>query len=150
MSLATTLTVARRYQYKGESHAYHGGVKVTYKDRLSRVGSHLQSEYGPIQTISVPGPTFGSAQVTKEQETPEGVVFIPRPPDLRKEPMREEWREEKIGEAEKACTLQEGPASSPQVRPELGGMQRVARLGVLPWKVQDGQQEEQGPKPTFH
>ena len=103
MSLSTTLTVARRYQYKGESHAYHGGVKVTYKDRLSRVGNHLQSEYGPIQTISVPGPTFGSAPVMKEQETPEGVVFIPHPPDLRKEPMREEWNEEKIGGAEKAC-----------------------------------------------
>ena len=47
--------------------------------------------------VSVPGPSYGSAQVKKEQETPEGVVFIPHPPDLRKEPMREEWREEKVG-----------------------------------------------------
>ena len=53
--------------------------------------------------VSVPGPSYGSAQVKKEQETPEGVVFIPHPPDLRKEPMREEWREEKVGGAEKAC-----------------------------------------------
>ena len=67
-----------RYQYKGESHAFHGGVKVTYKDRLSRVGSRLNSEYGPIETVSVPGPTPGSAHVLKTQETHDGVVFVPR------------------------------------------------------------------------
>lgn len=96
------LTV-HRYQYKGESHAFHGGVKVTYKDRLSRVGSRLNSEYGPIEKVSVPGPTPGSAPVVKTQETHEGVVFVPRPPDLRREPAREEWREEKVGQAAKAC-----------------------------------------------
>lgn len=95
--------VVHRYQYKGESHAFHGGVKVTYKDRLSRVGSRLNSEYGPIETVSVPGPTPGSAQVMKTQETHEGVVFVPRPPDLRREPAREEWKEEKVGQAAKAC-----------------------------------------------
>ena len=93
----------RRYQYKGESHAYHGGVKVTYKDRLSRVGSRLNSEYGPIETVSVPGPIPGSAHVKKTQETPDGVVFVPRPHDLRREPAREEWREEKVGQAAKSC-----------------------------------------------
>ena len=76
---------------------------MTYKDRLSRVGSAKNSEYGPIETVSVPGPTPGSAQVKKTQETHEGVVFVPRPPDLRREPAREEWREEKVGEAAKAC-----------------------------------------------
>ena len=96
------LTV-HRYQYKGESHAFHGGVKVTCKDRLSRVGSRLNSEYGPIEKVSVPGPTPGSAPVVKTQETHEGVVFVPRPPDLRREPAREEWREEKVGQAAKAC-----------------------------------------------
>lgn len=76
---------------------------MTYKDRLSRVGSRLNSEYGPIETVSVPGPTPGSAPVMKTQETHEGVVFVPRPPDLRREPAREEWKEEKVGGAAKAC-----------------------------------------------
>jgi hypothetical protein len=76
---------------------------VTYKDRLSRVGSNKNSEYGPIQTVSVPGVPQGSAPVLKTVETHEGVVFIPRPPDLRREPAREEWREEKVGGAAKAC-----------------------------------------------
>ena len=97
------LLIVHRYQYKGESHASHGGVKVTYKDRLSRVGSAKNSEYAPIETVSVPGPTSGSAQVMKTQETHEGVVFIPRPPDLRREPAREGWKEEKVGGAAKAC-----------------------------------------------
>ena len=39
----------------------------------------------------------------KTQETPDGVVFVPRPPDLRREPAREEWREEKVGQAAKSC-----------------------------------------------
>ena len=95
--------IVHRYQYKGESHAFHGGVKVTYKDRLSRVGTRLNSEYGPIEKVSVPGPTPGSAPVVKTQETHEGVVFVPRPPDLRREPAREAWREEKVGQAAKAC-----------------------------------------------
>ena len=76
---------------------------MTYKDRLSRVGSKSNSEYGPIETVSVPGPTPGSAPVSRTQETHEGVVFVPRPPDLRREPAREEWREEKVGAAAKAC-----------------------------------------------
>ena len=76
---------------------------MTYKDRLSRVGTWLNSEYGPIETVSVPGPTPGSAPLRKTQETHEGVVFVPRPPDLRREPAREEWREEKVGQAAKAC-----------------------------------------------
>ena len=97
------LLTAHRYQYKGESHAFHGGVKVTYKDRLSRVGSWLNSEYGPIETVSVPGPGLGRAPVKKTQETHEGVVFVPRPPDLRREPAREEWKEEKVGQAAKSC-----------------------------------------------
>ena len=41
--------------------------------------------------------------MVKTQETHEGVVFVPRPPDLRREPAREEWREEKVGQAAKAC-----------------------------------------------
>ena len=95
--------IVHRYQYKGESHALHGGVKVTYKDRLSRVASRLNSEYGPIERVSVPGPTPGSPPVVKTQETHEGVVFVPRPPDLRREPAREEWKEEKVGQAGKSC-----------------------------------------------
>ena len=97
------LLIVHRYQYKGESHAFHGGVKVTYKDRLSRVGTWRNSEYGPIEKVSVPGPTPGSAPVVKTQETHEGVVFVSRPPDLRREPAREEWREEKVGQAAQAC-----------------------------------------------
>lgn len=76
---------------------------MTYKNRLSRVETRLNSEYGPIETVSVPGPTPGSAPVKKTRETHEGVVFVPRPPDLRREPAREEWREEKVGQAAKAC-----------------------------------------------
>ena len=76
---------------------------MTYKDRLSRVGSRQNSEYGPIEKVSVPGPTPGSAPVVKTQETHEGVVFVPRPPDLRREPAREEWKEEKVAQAAKAC-----------------------------------------------
>ena len=92
-----------RYQYLGETHAFHGGVKVTYKDRLSRVGTSINSEWGPIEKVKVPGPTAGSAEIEKTTEQERGIVFIPYPPDLRREPRREDWVEEKEGGAAKAC-----------------------------------------------
>ena len=92
-----------RYLYKGESHAFHGGVKVTFKDRLSRVGSNINAEYGPIERVDVPCPATGSGTVKKTVETERGIVFIPYPPDLRREPGIEDWVEDKALGAAKAC-----------------------------------------------
>ena len=91
-----------RYEYV-ESQAWHGGVRVTYKDRLSRVGTSTNTEWAPIEKVSVPGPTPGSAPVEKTVTCKRGINFIPHPPDLRLEPTREDWVEEKLKEAADNC-----------------------------------------------
>ena len=82
---------------------WHGGVRVTYKDRLSRVGTSTNAEWAPIEKVTVPGPTPGSAPVEKTVTSMRGINFIPHPPDLRCEPAREEWVEEKLKEARDNC-----------------------------------------------
>jgi hypothetical protein len=89
-----------RYEYLGASHDWHGGVKVTYKDRLSRVETSSTAEWSPIDVITVPGPTPGAATRKKEVTNDRGVRFIPHPPDLRKEPARGAWEEDKPKQGE--------------------------------------------------
>ena len=69
-----------RYRYV-ESLTKHGGVKVTFKDRLSRQSTEAEDEYGPVEEKWV-YPTTGEAY-KKNVETEDGVIFIPFPPDLR-------------------------------------------------------------------
>ena len=76
-----------RYQYVGASHFKHGGVKVTYKERLSTEATRYEAEWKPIRTVE------SDAGFKYNETTPEGVQFIERPPDLRREPMREEFSE---------------------------------------------------------
>ena len=92
--------VPYRYEYLGPSHDWHGGVKVTYKDRLSRVETSSTAEWSPIKVITVPGPTPGSAAREREVTEARGVRFIPYPPDLRKEPTRDPWDEERPKQGE--------------------------------------------------
>ena len=92
-----------RYDYEGRSHAKHGGVKVTYKDRLSRVGTHKNAEWAPVVKVTEPGPTPGSAAIERTVTTADGVLFIPHPPDLRREPKREEWHDEKPHDVAHVC-----------------------------------------------
>ena len=76
---------------------------VTYKDRLSRVGTSTNAEWAPIKRIVVPGPTAGSAPLQKTVTCEEGIRFIPHPPDLRFEPKREEWVEENVKKVADNC-----------------------------------------------
>lgn len=89
-----------RYEYLGARHAWHGGVKVTYKDHLSRVDTGSTAQWSPIDKITVPGPTPGAATRDKEVTNDRGVRFIPHPPDLRKEPTRDAWEEDKPKQGE--------------------------------------------------
>lgn len=72
-----------KYEYK-PNVTRHGGVKVTYKLHLSDKGTAKEAEWLPIERSDKNGVM---ANVTTE----DGVIFVPHPPDLRKEPLREEW-----------------------------------------------------------
>lgn len=77
---------------------------MTYKDRLSRVGTSKNAEWAPIEKVVVPGPTPGSAHISKSVECERGIRYMIHPPDLRKEPQREDWNDEaKSGEYAHAC-----------------------------------------------
>lgn len=82
-----------RYEYVGRALWQHGGVRVTYKDRLSWMGSSTEAQWKPIQraTRRRPSMSGGSEDAVEVNETtPEGVLFVVRPPDLRREPQRED------------------------------------------------------------
>ena len=81
-----------RYTYN-EKLAYHGGVKITYKDRLSTKGTADEAEWLPITRILRDGP--GGSKIEANVTTDDGLIIIPRPPDLRFEPFREEWNSAK-------------------------------------------------------
>ena len=78
-------------------------MKVTYKDRLSRVETNTNAAWGPIERITVPGPTPGSSAVEKTVTCDEGIRFIPHPPDLRSEPPREEWVDDNVKKVAENC-----------------------------------------------
>jgi hypothetical protein len=91
-----------RYEYY-PTLTTHGCVKMTYKDRLSTAGTVNEAEWLPIERITrapvVPGGPRVEANVTDQV----GVILVPRPPDLRYEPLREPWAEEKKDEAGVKC-----------------------------------------------
>ena len=74
-----------RYDYVGVDLAKHGGVKVTYKDRLSRRGSYLDAEYAPAME------TTDKEGRTRNTTTDDGILFVNRPPDLRRDAPRESF-----------------------------------------------------------
>ena len=81
-----------QYTYVGEELWQHGGVQVLYKDRLHVVGTSREAEWKPIQRVMRSRPSLqGSEEVEVNETVSTGVLFIPRPPDLRKEPPREEF-----------------------------------------------------------
>jgi len=88
-----------RYEYVGSDLARHGGVKVTYKDRLSRRATGTNCEWSPIEeVVDASGTPVGTR--TKDG----GVIFIPRPPDLRAEPPREPFdSEDAAADLAKGC-----------------------------------------------
>jgi hypothetical protein len=78
------------YEYHGLSHSQHGGVKVTCKDRLSRVGTAREAEYSPIETVQ-------NADGTKRNVTMvKGIRFMMTPPDLRCSPSMEAYCEKNL------------------------------------------------------
>ena len=86
-----------KYEYD-ESLWKHGGVKVTFKERLSSKPPHgREAEWSPIVRVQRTeyGPNGEAMQVDANVTDPVGVMFIRRPPDLRKEPPRESLNEEK-------------------------------------------------------
>lgn len=92
-----------KYEYKGASHWQHGGVHVVYKDRLSWTGTANDAEWAPIYRVTKPGVTPGAPPVVQNATTKEGVLFVPRPPDMRTEPEREEWNMETNQKQAAAC-----------------------------------------------
>ena len=96
-----------RYEYVGTSHWKHGGVKVTYKERLSTEASRYEAEWKPIRTVQ------SESGFRYNETTPEGVQFVERPPDLRQEPIREEFSEKVDGAAlcKKVVSVRQGTAS---------------------------------------
>ena len=80
---------------------------MTYKDRLSFVGSATEAEWKPIVRTSrrVPSMQTGTQNVEVNETEPHGVVFVMRPPDLRMEPQREDHDESTDEETkmEKIC-----------------------------------------------
>lgn len=92
-----------KYEYKGASHWKHGGVHVVYKDRLSWKGTANDAEWAPIERVTKPGITPGAPPVVQNVTTKDGVLFIPRPPDMRTEPEREEWNMETNQKQFAAC-----------------------------------------------
>ena len=87
------------YKYEYEEQLWkHGGVKVTFKERLSYKPPHgREAEWSPIQRVTRTeyGPNGAAMQVEANVTDPVGVMYIRRPPDLRKEPPRESLHEEK-------------------------------------------------------
>lgn len=86
-----------RYLYVGDTLAEHGGVKVMYKQRLSARGSRVEAEWAPVERRRV---NNEECNVT----TDKGVLFIPRPPDLRREPKREPFADDKEGKPADGCS----------------------------------------------
>ena len=84
-----TFDTVFNYEYVGPALALHGGVKVTFKDRLSRTGSYREAEWLPINTV-----TDNSGQKRNVTQT-DGVVFVKAPPDLRNGPVNEAFSEVK-------------------------------------------------------
>ena len=74
-----------RYYYVGPVLHEHGGVKVVYKDRLSRTGSALDAEWAPLEEKMRPAPSHMPGPPTKVNVTTEkGILFVQHPPSLTK------------------------------------------------------------------
>lgn len=90
-----------KYEYVGRSHWFHGGVKVTYKNRLSYVPENAnEAEWAPIERVDARTESGSSATAAsasaatsapRNVTTDAGVHFVGAPPDLRSEPLREDY-----------------------------------------------------------
>jgi hypothetical protein len=74
------------YDYVGSRLPEHGGVHVTYSERLSTKDSEMNPKYGPYKSVDVPGaPKFGGGApdvVKKNITDPKGCIFMRRAPVL--------------------------------------------------------------------
>jgi ribosomal protein S18 acetylase RimI-like enzyme len=86
-----------QYEYVGEKLWYHGGVRVTYKERLSTEGTSDDAEWCPIERVVVAG-ADGQTSHSWNTTTTEGVLFMDGPPDLRHEPPMEDFSDKTTGE----------------------------------------------------
>ena len=106
-----------RYEYKGASHWWHGGVMVTCKPRISYSPNNpYEAEWGPVERRVLEGDTWRSvgtsANVDKieasgeaansapAQRAPQrnvtavaGLQFIKVPPNIKTEPLREDFEQ---------------------------------------------------------
>lgn len=81
-----------KYTYDAKLKS-HGCVKVQYKKNVAFRGKARDSEYGPIEKISIQQPTAngeGVETVDANVATKNGVIFVRKPPDLTIEPKRED------------------------------------------------------------
>lgn len=83
-----------RYYYVGPELHEHGGVKVVYKDRLSRTATALDAEWAPLEEKTRPAPSDRPGPPTKVNVTTEkGIVFVQHPPSLKKAAPLEDFAE---------------------------------------------------------
>ena len=83
-----------RYYYVGPELHEHGGVKVVYKDRLSRTATALDAEWAPLEEKMRPAPSHRPGPPTKVNVTTEkGIVFVQHPPSLKKDAPLEAFAE---------------------------------------------------------
>ncbi|KAL1499993.1 hypothetical protein AB1Y20_012670 [Prymnesium parvum] len=73
----------------------HGCVKVQYKNNISWQGNSVEAEYSPIVRVQEEVPTKdGEGMQTVERNVSDkaGVRFVLHPPDLTREPKREQLK----------------------------------------------------------
>lgn len=81
----------------------HGCVKVQYKQKVSWKGNSQEAEWSPIQRGTAERPTndgVGLQEVALNESTPNGVIFVLRPPDLTNEPHREAFSDAEFSPGE--------------------------------------------------
>ena len=96
------------YRYKHEKNLkIHGCVKVQYKRKVAWTGNSVDAEFGPLEESEMEVPTEDGEAIQKvkvNKSTKNGVRFVLKPPDLTKEPKREELKTQEFDPA-KAISL---------------------------------------------
>ena len=68
------------YEYQGVSLWNHGGVKMSFKNRLSMQPTYRESDFSPIETV------IDDRGEKRNVTTEGGIRFMMKPPDLRFDP----------------------------------------------------------------
>ena len=87
-----TFDLVYRYEHVGACLVEHGGVRVTYKHRLSHTKTEDDAEWAPVEAKQRPAAHGAGPPVTVNETTARGIVFVPFPPNLTQEPPVEPYK----------------------------------------------------------